>query len=86
MNTPDVVNGAFEVLGGLMIWLNVRALRRDRMVRGIDWRVTWFFTLWGFWNLFYYPSLDQWASFVGGLVIASGNVAWLALVIKYRRS
>jgi hypothetical protein len=84
MNTPDTVNGLFELLGGLTTWLNIRALMRDKCVRGVDWRLTFFYTAWGLWNLFYYPSLDQWASFVGGVVIVAGNAAWLALVIKYR--
>lgn len=84
MNIPDIVNGAFETIGGLLIWLNVRAILQDRTVRGVDYRVTWFFTAWGGWNLFYYPSLDQWASFAGGLVIMAGNIVWLALTLRYR--
>jgi hypothetical protein len=84
MNIPDLVNGLFEVFGGIAIWLNVKAILKDREVKGINWLTTVFFTTWGFWNLYYYPSLDQWASFWGGLVIVSGNSAWIYLVIKYK--
>lgn len=84
--TPDLINGLFECFGGALIWLNVRALARDREVKGVDWRVMFFFTAWGLWNMFYYPHLGQWASFVGGLVIAAGNVAWVVLVISIRRA
>jgi hypothetical protein len=82
----DTVNGGFEAIGGICIWLNVRRLMRDKSVRGVDWRVTAFFWAWGIWNLFFYPSLHQWASFAGGLVIVAGNFAWLWLAIKYRKS
>ncbi len=85
MTAPDIVNGLFEVLGGLTTALNIRALMRDKEVKGVDWRLTFFYTAWGLWNLFYYPHLGQWASFAGGVVIVAGNAVWLALVIHYRR-
>ena len=84
MNWPDPINGAFELLGGLIIWANVVRLRRDRMVRGIDWRATAFFQTWGLWNVFYYPHLGQWASFTGGLCIVAANTAWLWHAYRYR--
>jgi len=83
---PDLANGAFELLGGLLLWANVARLRRDRMVRGVDWRVTAFFMAWGLWNLFYYPSLAQWASFTGGLFICSANVVWLWYAFRFRNN
>lgn len=80
----DLVNGIFETLGAVAIWANVRRIVRDKMVRGIDWRVTLFFSAWGYWNLFYYPALNQWFSFAGGLALVAGNTVWVALAIKYR--
>lgn len=82
---PDLVNGGFELLGALFILLNVRALIRDKEIRGVHWGPTVFFTSWGFWNLFYYPALDQWLSFTGGLAIVAANVWWLGLTWSYRR-
>jgi hypothetical protein len=81
---PDYVNGAFELLGGFALWNNVGRIRKDKRVRGVNWQVTLFFTSWGFWNLFYYPSLAQWASFVGGLNIVAANAAWLCFAWRYR--
>jgi hypothetical protein len=80
----DTVNGLFELLGGIVLWQNVRRIRQDRKLAGVDWRVTGFFTGWGFWNLWYYPSLDQWLSFAGGLNIVAANFVWLAFATKYR--
>ena len=82
---PDAINCAFETIGALCIWLNVRRLMRDKSVRGVDWRVTLFFWAWGIWNLAYYPSLHQWASLGGGILLCAGNFAWVILAIKYRR-
>lgn len=52
-------------------------------MRGVDWRVTAFFAIWGGWNLYYYPSLGQWASFMGGVVIVTTNIIWLLLALHY---
>jgi hypothetical protein len=35
------------------------------------------------WNLYYYPHLDQWWSFAGGLVIVAANVLWIGLMVYY---
>ena len=83
MSIPDLINGSFELTGGLLCWANVRRLLRDRKVQGVDWRVSAFFSAWGFWNLFYYPSLSQWASFVGGLAIVVANTAWVVLALRF---
>ncbi len=78
----DNVNAAFEVAGSLVVWLNVRQLLRDRKVAGVHWGVTGFYLFWGIFNLYFYGSLGYWWSFGGQVAMLSGNVAWLALVIK----
>ena len=78
--TPDLVNGVLEFIGSAFIWMNVVRLHRDRQAEGVFWPTTAFFTLWGCWNLYYYPSLGQWVSFCGGLLIALGNLTWVALL------
>lgn len=40
------------------------------------------FTVWGVWNLAYYPALGQWLSFVGGVVLVAGNLAWVVEAVK----
>ena len=80
----DFTNGMFEILGGLMILNHCRVVIKDKAVAGVSVLSTAFFTSWGFWNLYYYPSLDQWWSFAGGIAIAAANLLWVALLIKYR--
>lgn len=86
MNIPDLANGAFEALGAASIWMHVRTIMRDKQSRGVSPLATAFFTSWGFWNLYYYPHLDQWASFTGGLLIVTGNAVWLYFMWRYRKS
>lgn len=83
--TPDSINALFELTGALLICLNIRQLLRDRCVAGVHWAPTAFFTTWGLWNCYFYPSLDQWMSFCGGLAIVVTNAVWLGLVWRYRR-
>lgn len=83
MNVPDAINCAFEMAAGATQTLNCRRLVRDRIVKGVDWRATAFFALWGFWNLFYYPHLTQWLSFIGGVMVTTANVTWVVLALRY---
>jgi hypothetical protein len=81
----DMVNGIFETLAGVMVSLHCWQLYKDKMVRGVNLFATMFFTSWGIWNLYYYPSLHQWFSFVGGLAVVTANVVWVWLMIYYKR-
>jgi hypothetical protein len=81
--TPDMINGSFEFLAGIMNLINVRRLYIDKEIKGYSPWVFGFFTAWGVWNLYYYPFLEQWVSFFGGVVIMISNTAWLSLAIYY---
>jgi len=80
----DWVNGLFELIGGLLLITNCVKLYRDKKVSGINVFPTAFFMCWGVWNLHYYPSLDQWASFAGGIVIVVSNLVWVMMAIYYK--
>lgn len=84
--SPDMLNALFEGIGGLLMWLNVRQLWKDKQVRGVHLGPSFFFTGWGMWNLFYYPSLHQPLSFVGSAFMTCASLAWLVLSIKFRRA
>jgi hypothetical protein len=85
MQFGDIVNACFELGGGLVNWTNVTALYRDKQVRGINWMSVLVFSLWGYFQLYYYPSLGQWFSLTCSLAITSANTTWLFLVIYYMR-
>jgi hypothetical protein len=81
----DIINGIFESTGCLFILLHVLKLLKDKKVRGVSIVATTYFTLWGFWNCYYYPHLDQWVSFAGGTSIALMNSVWVILILYYTR-
>lgn len=81
----DKINGLFELLGGVFVLMNVLKLYRDKKVRGVSSIAMVYFTLWGYWNIHYYPHLDQWFSFAGGLTIVAMNTLWIILMIYYLR-
>ena len=82
---PDFINGLFECVAGFMILLHVLQLHKDKQVRGLHVVPVVFFTAWGFWNLYYYPHLDQWWSFAGGVFIVITNVIWCLQIRYYLR-
>ena len=84
-DVPDAINGLFELFGGVVSWFNVRRLYRDKCVRGVSIPAWAFFAVWGFWNLYYYPQLGQWASLFGTLAIVSANATWFVLAAHYTR-
>lgn len=82
MHWPDIINGSFELLGAILTWRNAVELYRVREIRGVYWPTSAFFSAWGLWNLAYYPLLGQWFSFVGGVLLVSGNLAWVTMAVR----
>jgi len=82
----DALNGSLELLGGLFIAFSIARILRDKEVRGISWIHVGFFTIWGLWNLFYYPHLGQTWSFIGGIGVFVANSIYLALLIYFSRN
>lgn len=84
--TADTINGLFELGMAIMLCLSVRRLWRERRVRGVSfWAVFWP-TLWGYWNLYYYPSLGQWWSFAAGIAVVTANTTWVVLALLWRKN
>ena len=83
MTIPDLINGVFEASGSLFILLSIRRLYEDKLVRGVSFIHVGFFSLWGVWNLYYYPHLGQWLSFAGGVLITVSNMSYTYLLVYY---
>jgi hypothetical protein len=80
---PDLINGCLEAAMGYAGWQNLKAIRRDKSVKGVHWYTTAVAGLWGFYNLFYYPHLGQYFSFFAGIGICAINSTWLYFAYKY---
>lgn len=83
MTLPDIINGIFEFGIGVFQYRNVQLIRKQREIKGVHWSITAWTSIWGLYNLYYYPSLSQWFSFSGGILIATMNITWLAHALYY---
>jgi len=79
----DAMNAGFEFGAGLAVLHHCWRLHQDKEVRGLSIPAVVFFTLWGGWNIYYYPHLDQTYSFAGGIFVTLANVAYVVMLITY---
>lgn len=83
--TPDHINAFFECSGLFFVFPSIIALYRTKSAEAISLWTVFFFTSWGFWNMWYYPSLGQFWSGVGAYGVAGANSIWLGLIIYYKK-
>lgn len=81
--TLDHINAVFEGGSALLIASNVRRLRRDKTLSGVNILPTIWFSVWGFWNLFYYFGLGQWYSWALGALVFIANTTWVIFAVVY---
>lgn len=82
--TPDFINGSFELLAGFFVLNHCRVLHAHKQARGVSLASVLFFTLWGIWNLYYYPSLHQPLSYYGGWFVVAANALYVGMMVSYR--
>jgi len=80
----DIVNASFEFFGAGFQAINVYQILKDKAVKGVHWLSVLFFSLWGWWNIYYYPQLDQFYSMLGAIALVLVNTIWLGLMWKYK--
>jgi len=86
MNIPDLINGSFELCGGLLCWFNVKKLLIEKEIKGVYWPIQGFFSAWGLFNIFFYSNLQQWSSFLGGIFMVIANITWVVLAWYYTKA
>lgn len=82
-NMPDIINAGFEFGAGFAVLHHCFTLYEHKQARGVSPLAVLFFTLWGVWNLFYYPHLGQFWSFAGGIFITLANTAYVCMLWVY---
>jgi hypothetical protein len=85
MTWADNINGLYETIGGLFMLANCIKVYKDKEVKGISLVSCVFFCTWGYWNLYYYPSLDQWMNTIGAALLTLFNTIWIGQAIYYTR-
>lgn len=85
MISNDLINGSWELVAGFLLMRNCYILYQEKQVKGVSVLTTAFFTSWSMWNCYFYPTLGQWFSFAGGLVITSANMLWVIMAFYYSK-
>ncbi len=82
----DYINAIFEFGAILGIYGHIFQIKKDKVVKGTYIPTVVFFTSWGFWNIYYYPSLQQWFSALAGSILAILNCYYVYLLLKYKEN
>lgn len=82
--TPDFITACYELLAGAFSFPSIYKIWKNKSTAGVHWVTVFFFWTWGVWNLYYYPHLDQWLAFSGGLFILLVNTLWLYMIWRFR--
>ena len=85
VNWQDWVNAGFELFGSIGVWFHIWALYKNKKATGVEPLTFVLFSLWGYWNLYYYAHLGQTASVVAGISIAVANTVWVIMYYYYKR-
>lgn len=83
--SKDGINGLFELAAGFFVLNHCRVLSIHKQVRGVSLTSVAFFLLWGVWNMYYYPALNQPISFYGGVFVVAANAYYLGMMYRYHR-
>jgi hypothetical protein len=81
--SADIINASFELGAAFAVALHCRRIAIDKQVKGVSAIAVGFFVAWGFWNVFYYPHLDQPFSAVCAIAVTLVNLAYVLLLIYY---
>ena len=79
----DIINSVLIMTAGAFISASVVKLYKDKVVRGVSPIHVGFFTMYGFWHVFFFSSLNQWWSVAGGIVAITMNSIWFIMLIYY---
>ena len=85
MDIPDLINASFELGSSIALLVSCQRVKKDKAVAGVSLVTIGFFTLWGFWNMYYYPFLGQSFSFYCGILVVAANIYWIILIVRYRK-
>jgi hypothetical protein len=83
--SKDAINGCFELAAGFFVLNHCRVLYAHKLVRGVSLTSSGFFLIWGMWNMYYYPALNQPLSFYGGVFVVAANGFYLGMLFHFRR-
>jgi hypothetical protein len=81
----DNINAIFVAISGILILLSAVKVAKNKSAAGVSPLTVAFFVAFGVWNLWFYSSLNQVGSMAAQTVNCTANIAWLALILIYRK-
>lgn len=82
--TNDAINAGFEFFGIWFVLHNCWTVWQDKAVAGVSVPAIVFWTTWGGWNVYYYPSLGQMFSFYCGIGVLLANLLYVSMLLYYK--
>lgn len=82
--TDEQVLTAFFTACSIVCWLSIRALVRDRSVKGVSTIPTWVFLSTNAYEVFFFGEHEQWFAVLGAVGMTLANASWLTLFWWYR--
>ena len=83
--STDLINGLIEAGGAMLLCKSIWLAYKQKKVHGVSVLSVAFFMFWGYWNLAFYPSVNCWYSFTGGILMVIANTIWVGQLIYYSR-
>lgn len=84
LTSIDIITAMFQFGAVVFLLDNIRAILRDKDLKGVSIGMIVFFTLWGYWGIFMFYSLQQPLSMWTNVGIAAAYTVWLSLVLFYK--
>ena len=84
MDAIDYINGVFLIWSVIVAGLNVRAIQRDKVVKGVSAIGVAFYVVSDFWYIYYYLSLGHYFSAICLTVATIICLVWATLWWRYR--
>ena len=82
----DIINALFELFGAVAVLPSIYKAYQTKIIRGVSIITPLFFAAWGYWNIIYYPHLEQHWSAAAAMFLAATNSVWLLQVWIYKDS
>lgn len=79
----DLINSMFLLVSSFVLWYNCYVLYYTKKLIGYSYWAVFFFTMWGYWNIYYYAYLNQWISWCSEISIVLANTLYGAMLIYY---
>lgn len=80
----DYIMAAFQLGATFFLCLNIRAIFRDRALKGVSTWMIGFFTIWTVFGSYNWFVLDQYWSFVTSVLMGIVYAIWLALAVAVK--